>query len=80
MGRDAVPERRLLCKAVRTSVEPVVGLELEGRAKPVTGRPDDETGRTDGSKLPDLFDACVEFNDVPGLFMEIVSDSERQAQ
>ncbi len=49
IGRAAVPVLLLLVSAVRTSVVPEAGLELEGRAKPVTGRPDCDTGRTEGS-------------------------------
>jgi hypothetical protein len=45
IGR-AVPDLRLLCKTSRTLFEPLIGRELDGRANPVTGRPDCETGRT----------------------------------
>jgi hypothetical protein len=45
IGR-AVPDLRLLCKTSRTLLDPLMGRELEGRANPVTGLPDWETGRT----------------------------------
>lgn len=50
----AVAVRRPLCRAALTSLELVVGRELDGLAKPVKGRPDWETGRTAGSKDPEL--------------------------
>jgi hypothetical protein len=58
----AVPDLLLLCKASRMLEEPLKGLELvDGRAKPVSGRPDCDTGLMLLSKEPELeklFEGC----------------------
>ena len=58
----AVPDLLLLCKASRMFAEPLKGLEfVDGRAKPVSGRPDCDTGLMLLSKEPELeklFESC----------------------
>lgn len=44
-----------------------MGRELDGRANPVTGRPDCVTGRIPWSYPPPLLLVCGVLNDVPGL-------------
>ena len=59
----AEPVLLLLCKASRISPEPLKGLEfVDGRAKPVSGRPDCDTGLILLSKEPELvkeFEDCT---------------------
>lgn len=78
MGRLAVPRRLRLCRASRMSPVPLMGRELAGRRKPVTGRPALVVGRMPGWKLLPLLELALGVcSEVPGRGIEATALSSR---